>query len=784
LATAAAAAGLAVFEAEVMPENHRMLGVFRHSGYQLKTSSLQGSLRVEFPTEQTEASQDRFAEREHQSAVAAMRQFFEPASIAVVGASGRPRSIGGEVFRNLLQSGFSGPVYPVSPHPVVQSVAAYPDVEATPGAVELAVVVVPAAGVVEAARACARRGVRGLVVISAGFAESGPEGRARQAELLEVCRDSGMRLIGPNCMGILNTDPEHRFNATFSPSFPPTGRVAFMSQSGALGLAVIDSARSRGLGISTFASVGNKADVSGNDLLEYWEDDPHTDLVLLYLESFGNPRRFGRIARRMSRRKPILAFKSGRSAAGARAASSHTGALLAESDVAVDALFRQSGVIRSETLGELFDVAALLAAQPPPAGRRVGIVTNAGGLGILCADACAAAGLEVPELPPETEGALRDFLPGDASVGNPVDMIASASAADYERALRLLAAAPGLDAVVVIFIPPLVTRAEEVGAAIQRAATAMAGKPLLAVFTSAAGAPAALSAGDLRIPTYTFPEQAARALARAATWAEWRAQPTVPPWQAPDARGDEAHALIAEVLGREPAGAWLSPADVGRLLDCYQIPRVPTAGAADARAAATAAARIGGQVALKAFGPKLLHKTEAGAVELGLRGRAGVRRAAEAMLLRLAAAGTPAEGLLVQAMADPGVEMIVGAVQDPVFGPVVACGAGGTAVELLKDVGFRLAPLSAEDAASTVRELASRPLLEGYRGRPPAAVGALEDIVLRVSALAEEHPAIAELDLNPVLVSSRGATVADARIRVAPAHLHHPEGTKPRAGPE
>ena len=781
LAAAAAGAGITSFEAEVMPENHKMLGVFRDSGYRLRTSSLQGSLRVEFPTEQTEAALDRFAQREHLAAVAAMSYFFEPASIAVIGASSRPRSIGGEVFRNLLLSGFPGPVYPVSPHPVVQSVAAFPDLESIPGELEMAVIVVPAAAVVEAAEACARRGVRSLVVISAGFAETGPEGRRRQSDLLRVCRESGMRLIGPNCMGILNTDPEHRFNATFAPAFPPAGRIAFMSQSGALGLAVIDRARARGLGISTFASVGNKADVSGNDLLEYWEDDPHTDLLLLYLESFGNPRRFARIARRISRRKPILAVKSGRSPAGARATSSHTGALLADSDVAVDALFRQSGVIRTETLGELFDVAALLSTQPPPAGRRVGIVTNAGGLGILCADASAAAGLEVPELPAALRAALAAFLPGEASVANPVDMIATASADDYERALGLLAGSDAIDALIVIFIPPLVTRAQEVGAAIRRAAEALdRGKPLLAVFTSAAGAPADLSEGATRIPTYTFPEEAARALARAAGWARWRSVPAPPPWQAAGARRDEAHALVAAALARRPEGEWLPPEEVAQLLACYDIPLVETLVVPDVRAAAAAAARLGGPVAVKAFGAGLVHKTEAGAVALRLTGRSAVRHAATAMLERLAAAGTPAEGLVVQRMAPAGVEMIVGAVQDPVFGPVVACGAGGTAVELMKDVRFRLAPLAVEDAGSMISELATRPLLEGYRGRPPAAVGALRDIILRVGALAEEHPAVAELDLNPVIVAPETATAADARVRVAPAPLHQPEGTKPR----
>ncbi len=377
LASAASAAGITTFTAEVMPDNHRMLTVFRESGFPISVRSSFGVMQVTFPTQLTEEARERFERREQISAVAALKRFFQPRSIAVVGASRRRGTIGGEVFHNLLESGFPGPVYPVSPHPVVQSVSAFPDVRQVPGPVDLAVIVVPAAAVVDAARACAKKGVGALVVISSGFAEAGPEGRVRQAELLDVCRRSGMRLIGPNCMGILSTAPECSLDATFAPTAPPAGRIGFMSQSGALGLAVIDHARRVGLGLSSFVSVGNKADISGNDHLEHWEADAQTDLVLLYLESFGNPRRFSRVARRVGRTKPILAVKSGRTAAGARATSSHTGALLAASDATVDALFAQSGVIRADTLGELFDVASLLASQGAPAGRRVGIITNA-----------------------------------------------------------------------------------------------------------------------------------------------------------------------------------------------------------------------------------------------------------------------------------------------------------------------------------------------------------------------------------------------------------------------
>jgi acetyl coenzyme A synthetase (ADP forming)-like protein len=774
LAAAAAAAGISVFEAEVMPENHRMLAVFRDSGFPISVSSWYGVIKVEFPTSLTEEARERFERREQLSAIAAIRRFFEPRSIAVIGASRHRGTIGGEVFHNLLDSGFSGPVYPVSPHPVVQSVAAYPDLGRVPGPVDLAVVVVPAANVVEVARACAAKGVQALVVISAGFAEDGEEGQARQAELLEVCRDAGMRLIGPNCMGIINTHPEHRLNATFAPSAPPRGRIGFMSQSGALGLAVINHARRLGLGLSTFVSVGNKADVSGNDLLEYWASDPETDLIMLYLESFGNPRRFSRLARQIGRRKPILAVKGGRSAAGARATSSHTGALLAASDVTVDALFRQSGVIRADTLGELFQVASLLSTQPAPAGRRVGVVTNAGGLGILCTDACADAGLEVSPLSERTRQALATFLPAEATTANPVDMIASASAEDYERTMLTLAESGEVDALIVIFIPPLAAPEAGIVAAVHRVAASLGQRlPVLGVFT-VDRAPAQ----DVPpIPSFAFPEDAARALGRA-SWAEWRSRPEVPPWHTPDARTDEARAVVARALGE--GERWLPPGEVATILDCYGIPLAETRLVATPEEAGKTAQALGGKVVLKAFAQGLVHKTEARAVALALQGEQTVRAEAKRMLARQAAAGIEVEGFIVQRMLPPGVEMIIGVVQDPLFGPVLACGAGGVAVELLKDVGIRLTPLSPAEADEMLRALKSYPLLEGYRGQPRADLDSLRDLVLRVGTLAEDLPELAEVDLNPVIVSPTGATVVDARIRVEARTPPPPEGARPR----
>jgi acetyl coenzyme A synthetase (ADP forming)-like protein len=699
------------------------------------------------------------------TAVRAVHTFFHPRSVAVIGASRQRNTIGAEVLHNLMSYGFQGAVLPVNPSAaVVQSVVAYPTVEDVPTDVDLAVVSVPAERVLDVAEGCARKGVRALVVISAGFAETGPEGRARQDTLLHICRSSGMRLIGPNCMGIINTDPAVRLNATFAPAPPPHGRIAFMSQSGALGLAIMEYANALGLGISTFASVGNKADISGNDLIRYWAQDENTDVILLYLESFGNPRKFSRIARHVTRYKPIVAVKSGRSTAGARAAGSHTGTLIAASDITVDALFRDAGVIRTDTLDEMFDVASLLANQPPPKGRRVAIITNAGGPAILCADACIAEGLEIPVLGDGTQAALRAVLAPEASPANPVDMIASASAEQYRQAIEIVGRDAGVDALVVIFIPPLVTRPEDVAHAIVDGAATLHGqKPVLTVFMQSRGLPDALKAAGVHIPSYAFPEAAAIALARVARYGAWQARPPAPAAQFDDVQLDEARRIIERALAR--GEGWLTPAEVWDLLACYRLPVLEQRSVPTVDAAARAAAELGGEVALKAIAPGVVHKTEAGAVQLRLAPPA-VLAAAREMERRLSGNGSGVSGFLVQRMAQPGVEMLIGVVHDRQFGPMVACGAGGVLVELLKDVSVRLAPLSELEADEMLRELKTYPLLTGYRGGPVYDVRALSDAILRVGAMVDELPEIAELDLNPVLVHPRGVTIVDGRVRV------------------
>lgn len=766
LAEVADEQGIPTFVAEVLPQNHRMIDVFRQSGLPTRTFSEPGLLRVEMPTSFSPDSLARFEERDRLAARAAVRPILAPRSVALVGASRREGSVGGQVFGNLVESEYPGPFYPVNPAVErMRSVPVFPALEAVPGEVELAVVAVPAAGVTEVAREAAAKGARALVVLSAGFAETGEEGARRERELLAVCRETGMRLVGPNCLGVLSTDPEAPLDATFIPEAPPPGNVGFVSQSGALGLALAEFTEERRLGVSSFASVGNRADITANDFLEYWEEDGRTEVALLYIESFSDPRRFSRVSRRVGRKMPVVAMKSGRSAAGARAASSHTGALLAASDHTVDALFEQSGVVRAETLAEMLDLAALFSSQPLPQGPRVAIVTNAGGPGIMCADACEAVGLQVPETPPEVRERLREFAAPQAGLGNPVDLIAAATAEDYRRAIVALSAWEEVDAIISIFIRPLATSSEEVAAAIGAAAGELARPlPLQAVFmTSGEQAPLARAA---KVPTHAQPEGAARALGKALAYAEWRRQP---PPEAPELEGvdgDETAALIAEALaeGRE----WLSAEECERVLRCYGVATPESRLVADAAGAGRAARELSGRVALKAHGGGIIHKSELGAVAVGLEGADEVEAAAERMRASLAERGLAPEAFLVQRLVEGGSELLVGMATDPVFGPVLACGAGGTAVELLGDVALRVCPITRADAARMIRSLATFPLLTGFRGAPTADLPALEDLLLRVGALATAHDAIVELDLNPVLATPTAAIAADARIRIAP----------------
>lgn len=765
LAEVAEENGIATFVAEVLPQNHRMIEMFRESGFPVEIDASAEGLHVEFPTSLSPAAIARFEDRDRLAAKAAAAAFLEPRSIAVVGASRHRGTVGGEVLHNLVASDFDGPIFPVNPAAAtVQSLPASPSVSEIPGELDLAVLAVKADWIAAVARECAAKGARGLVVLSAGFAETGAEGAARERELLAICREAGMRLIGPNCLGILNTAPGRGFNASFAPTAPPVGNVGFVSQSGALGLALTEFAATRSLGVSSFASVGNRADITANDLLEYWEDDERTRLALLYIESFTNPRRFARVARRVGRRKPVVVVKSGRSASGARAASSHTGALLAASDRTTEALFEQSGVIRAETLAEMLDVASLLSRQPLPTGPRVGILTNAGGPAIMCADTCEAVGLEVPSPPTEVQDRLREFLAPEASLGNPVDMIATATAEQYRRAIAELAGWDGIDALIVIFIRPLSIEAADVAAAVRSAVAEMTREiPVQAVFMSPADH--AALAGSSELPIHLYPEDAARALGKVARHVHWRERPEPPAPSFAELRPDEAAAILAEALAEDRE--WLGAEECARFLDCYGIAMPESRTATDVDGAREAAMQLGGRLALKAHGPRILHKTELGAVRTGLEGPDEVAEAATRMDEDLARAGVERQSFLVQRMAGEGVELLVGLATDPVFGPVVACGAGGTAVELLGDVSVRVCPLTAADSREMIRSLAIYPMLGGFRGMAPVDLPALEAVVLRVGALADAHREIVELDLNPVVANADGALAVDARVRIA-----------------
>ena len=753
LADRAAQVGIQRFVADVMADNRKMLGVFEAAGFELTRELEQGAVEVQFPIASTESYRRHVDERDHTAVVASLRPFFEPRTVAVIGASRRRRSIGGELFRNILAGDFRGAAYPVNrgAEPVA-GVRAYTSVAEIPDTVDLAVIAVAADAVVPAAEEALRAGVRALVVISAGFAETGQAGVERQEQLLAAVRAHGARLIGPNCLGLASAAPS--LNATFAARSAAPGSIGFSSQSGALGLALLEAAEPRGLGLSAFVSIGNKADVSSNDLLEWWEDDPATSLVLLYVESFGNPRRFGRIARRVARRKPVLALKSGVTTTGQRAASSHTAAL-AGSDAAVDTLFRQAGVIRARSLEELIDVAALLSSQPEPKGRRVAILTNAGGLGILCADACDAAGLELPELDVATRERLGAHLSPEASLANPVDMLGGATAETYERVLPILLESTQVDAVIVLFVPTVTASAHEVADALERAAAAAsAGKPTLAVALSSDGLPEPLRRLGGHVAGFTYPESAARALGRAAERADWLRRPhgVAPALDRVDRAA--AQRVVADALA-EADDTWLGPDEVRMLLDAYGLPLVPERVAATADDAATAAAELGFPVVVKSAEPGA-HKTETGGVALGLEDEDAARAAAKRI-------GCP---VVVQPFVEGGVELLGGVVQDAVFGPLVAFGPGGVLAELIGEASFRTSPLTDVDALELVTGGKAGRLVAGFRGAPPADTAALVDLVLRLALLGEERPEVAELDLNPIIALPDRCVVVDARVRV------------------
>ena len=755
-------------------DNLAMRDVFKESGFVVHEAMENGDMEIDVSLVPTPATVARSEIRERLAATASLRPFFQPRSVAVIGASRDPAKIGSKLLDALITSNFKGPIYPINRHASqLHGLRAYPSMHDVPNPVDVAIIAVPCDAVLSVVDECANRNVRGLIVITAGFAEVNANGRELQTRLVQRVREHGMRMVGPNCFGLINADPAIRLNATFSTNFPPFGRVAISSQSGALGLAILAAARRLHFGISTFISVGNKADVSVNDLLQYWEEDPSTEVILLYVESFGNPRRFARIARRVAHRKPIIAVKAGRTLSGSRAAGSHTAAL-AERDVAIDALFHQAGVIRAETLEELFALATGLSSQPLPAGRRVAMVTNSGGPAILCADACEAGGLIVPSLSEQTKTCLAAFLPSAAALNNPVDLIASATSDQYRQAVEALLRADEVDALIVLYTS--VTKSDNSPIAGGIVTGVMAGraaganrKPVLVCWMAECDHDRAFATDRETIPAYPYPETPATVLSHAASYAQWRTQPIGMIADFDDLHVPLARAICEKAVA-EQGGGWLNTEDTRAVLTAMQLPILAGGVARTADEAAKVATHIGFPVVVKLASHRLVHKTEIGGVRLNLNSETSVREAFGAIQERLARDHNldVMEGVLVQPMLHEGIEVMIGMTQDRVFGPLIAFGLGGIHVEILGDVRFRITPLTDHDAAAIIREIKGYRLLEGYRGHPAADIEAIEETLLRVSRLVEEVHEITELDLNPILAlpPGKGCRIVDARIRV------------------
>ncbi len=764
LAAYARERGINRFLADTLPENSVMLGVFEDAGMSEASRLVEGVVRVRLDLTPTPSYFARREERERVAMAASVASFLRPGSIAVIGAGRHPGGIGHEIVRSLLAGDFAGIVYPVNPQArSVCGVRAFASVSELPPRIDLGVVAVPPSQVLRVVEESAAAGVRSLVIITSGFGETGHNGASLENELLDVARRAGMRIVGPNCLGVSSTDPEVRCNATFSPIAPVRGRVGLYTQSGAVGIVLLEESSRAGIGVSNFVSVGNKIDVSGNDLLCFWEDDPATEVIALYLESFGNPRKFLRIARRVARKKPIVALKAGRTVAGERGARSHTAAA-ATPTAASDALLVAAGVVAVEGLDELLDVVALLGAAPLPRGRRVALVGNSGGPLILTADACTKAGLVVPEFSGTTQRALREALNPASAVANPVDTTAGGGSADLTAGLRLALGAEEVDAAIAVVTPLISLSRPQTLDAIDLVAKE-SDKPIIAcVF----GEPVPAEIDRLSSARFTVvpsPDRAASAMERASSYAEWRARPEAQPSDPAGVDVAAARGIVARFLGEHPEGGWLDADRMSGLLKAFGIAFAELVSAGSLEDALAAARQIGYPIALKAEGSAILHKTEVGGVALGIGTDEAVAAAYRAMTERL---GQQLEGVLVQRMIPVGVETIVGLTVDPDFGPLLMFGLGGVVTELLGDHEFAVPPLSEDDTARLVDAIRGAQLLHGYRGSEPVAIDRVRDVVNRVSCISEELPEVVELDLNPVLATPKEAIAVDCRVRVVP----------------
>jgi acyl-CoA synthetase (NDP forming)/GNAT superfamily N-acetyltransferase len=787
--------GVHAFTGEALAENTAMLTVFADAGLPVRRRMSDGVVQLEFPLPEGDADPnldgylDSVAARESRADVASLRHLLSPTSVAVIGASRRRGTVGREILRNIVTGGFAGDVYPVNARassleglPCLGFVADLPD------NVDLAVIAVPPVAVTEVAEQCGQQGVRSLVVITSGLGTGG-------ADLHAICRRYGMRLVGPNCFGI--AVPALGLDATFDAGHPKPGTAGLVVQSGGIGISLLGHLSRLGIGVSSFASVGDKFDVSSNDMLMWWEQDRQTNLAVLYVESFGSPRKFARTARRVGQRMPVLTVLGGRSADGQRAAASHTAAA-ATPVVTQEALFAQAGIIATAGLGELVEAAAMLACQPFPAGERVAIVSNAGGAGVLTADACGDTGLQVAVLSRATQRRLGKLLPAGAAVTGPVDTTAAVGQDAFRACLEQVAADDGVDALLAIAVPTAIadlTQAISTAKVAKTMAAAVLDQPETVrlirrtdqeappggdVPAQHAGLPdadgharrdAALPPRVWAVPAYAYPESAARALRHAATYQAWRGRQRGQVPELTGLRAADARALIAAFLADCPEGGWLPPAAVSELLGCYQVPLVPSRHTLSEEQAVDAAVGLGGPVVLKAEVEGLIHKTEAGAVKLGLHGEQEVRAAYRELTETFESDLT---GVLVQPMLTGGVEVLIGVVQEPVFGPLVVFGLGGVATEVLGDHAARLTPLTDTDADDLIHGVHAAPLLFGHRGTPPVDTAALTDMLLRVSRLADDLHEVAELDLNPVIATQDGACAVDARIRVCPAQPRDP----------
>jgi acetate---CoA ligase (ADP-forming) len=761
------------FEAYVMQENKTMLSVFQGYGYHMKREIRDNIVNITFPLTNTPEVVKKKDERSLEATYNSLRSIMKPRSVAVIGASNRKGSIGQLVFQSVMQNGFSGIVYPVTPSSkAVMSVRTYNSLMDVPGEVDLAIIVVPSSQVLQIVDECGRKKVKGIIVISDGFKERGHEGAAMERTLRETAFGYGMRIIGPNCMGFINTDPKISLNATFALISPMPGNIAFISQSGALGLGILQFAKKHDIGFSSFISVGNRADIASTDMLLYWEKDVDTKVILLYLESFDNTDKFSRISKRVSLKKPILAIKGGTSDAGSRAAMSHTGAM-ATSDIVSDALFRQAGIIRVDSIENLFHSARLLSSQPVPKGRRVAILTNGGGPGTLAADACSYNDLILPMMSRETTEKLKAVITRDIGISNPLDLTAGISAKEFEDSLRILAEDSDNDAIIIIYVPPAGTGIKPVEDAIKNVApiARKQGKSIMACFVGQTDVAGRHMPNEQFVPYYLFPEDAVIALTKAVRYSEMLREDhgSIPEFQDIDSKAGKQ--LIKTVLTTSPERPlWVPSGEMNKLFGNYGIRMVETRLAETAQEAASVAEKIGFPVVVKLVSSTISHKSDVGGVILDVNTPEEAHSAFNRIRDSLAKIGRQNEmqGVMIQKMIKDGVELIVGVKEDPSLGHVIMFGLGGIYAELLKDTSVRLHPLRDLDAKEMIRSVKMAELLKGYRGSTPMDIKSLEELLLRLSAMVEDIPQITELDMNPVKVfpQGQGYCVVDSRIMI------------------